>query len=117
MSTSIDPSSAGPRAAYVEECNEDSQDAIPGTRQSANVARKRSQPEVRRRARRDEASDSGYSSHTVATGDSSSQGSKRTTPRSSTFARLTRKVTGAGRKSAPSSPAAATAPVVGPPAA
>ncbi|KAI4246330.1 MAG: hypothetical protein L6R40_001998 [Gallowayella cf. fulva] len=60
-----------PRAAYIEDYNEDAHTTLPETRQTANVAAKRSKPDISRvkvtdRAR-DEASDSGYSSHTVAT--------------------------------------------------
>ena len=73
------PSSASlPHAAYCEEYNEDAHTTIPDTRQSANVAAKRSKPEVAKprlpKAIRDEFSDSGYSSRTGATlgsGDSS----------------------------------------------
>lgn len=67
-----------PHAAYCEEYNEDAHTTIPETRQSANVAAKRSKPDVLKtrlpEAARDEFSDSGYSSRTGATlgsGDSS----------------------------------------------
>jgi len=67
-----------PHAAYCEEYNEDAHTTIPETRQSANVAAKRSKPDVVKtrlpEATRDEFSDSGYSSRTGATlgsGDSS----------------------------------------------
>ncbi|KAL8786385.1 MAG: hypothetical protein Q9213_002801 [Squamulea squamosa] len=67
-----------PHAAYIEDYNEDAHTTLPETRQTANVAAKRSKPEISRikvtDLGRDEASDSGYSSHTAATlnsGDSS----------------------------------------------
>ena len=69
---------SGDHAAYCEEYNEDAHTTIPETRQSANVAAKRSKPDIPRthvvEAARDEFSDSGYSSRTGATpgsGDSS----------------------------------------------
>lgn len=65
-------------AAYIEDYNEDAHTTIPETRQTANVAKKRSRPEVAKPRVtdqvRDEFSDSGYSSRTGATlgsGDSS----------------------------------------------
>lgn len=62
------PAPIVPRAAYVEDCNEDDQAGRPETRQSANISSKRSKPDVvTAKAGRDETSDSGYSSHTVAT--------------------------------------------------
>ncbi|KAI4232026.1 MAG: hypothetical protein LQ349_005252 [Xanthoria aureola] len=67
-----------PHAAYIEDYNEDAHTTLPETRQTANVAAKRSKPDISRikviAMARDEASDSGYSSHTAATltsGDSS----------------------------------------------
>ncbi|MCJ1388263.1 hypothetical protein MMC18_001108 [Xylographa bjoerkii] len=71
-------------AAYLEDYSEDTKATVPGTRQTANIAAKRSRPELRNKPisttkGRDEASDSGYSSQTVATvasHGSSSQGSK-----------------------------------------
>ncbi|KAL8818412.1 MAG: hypothetical protein Q9223_002948 [Gallowayella weberi] len=67
-----------PHAAYIEDYNEDANTTLPETRQTANVAAKRSKPDISRvkvtDLARDEASDSGYSSHTAATltsGDSS----------------------------------------------
>jgi len=74
-----------PRAAFCEDYNEEDHTTVPETRKVANVAAKRSKPElVKLKAgelRHDGASDSGYSSHTAATvgsGDSS-QGA-RTVP-------------------------------------
>ncbi|KAL8978907.1 MAG: hypothetical protein Q9205_005629 [Flavoplaca limonia] len=71
-------SSSQPHAAYIEDYNEDANTTLPETRQTANVAAKRSKPDISRvkvtNLARDEASDSGYSSHTAATltsGDSS----------------------------------------------
>ena len=65
-------------AAYIEDYNEDAHTTVPETRQTANVAAKRSKPEISKvgvaELSRDEASDSGYSSRTGATlnsGDSS----------------------------------------------
>ena len=99
------PRPARPRAAYFEECEEESQTAIPGTKHSANVTAKR-KPEARK-PRRDEASDSGYSSRTVTTGDSSSQGSKKQTPtKGGLLGRMTRKMTGSSGKQSPSKTAA-----------
>ncbi|KAL8698468.1 MAG: hypothetical protein Q9224_001837 [Gallowayella concinna] len=67
-----------PHAAYIEDYNEDANTTLPETRQTANVAAKRSKPDISRLKvtdlGREEASDSGYSSHTAATltsGDSS----------------------------------------------
>lgn len=58
-------------AAYFEEYNEDANTTVPGTRQTANVAKKRRQSVVVRSHLtdqvRDEFSDSGYSSRTGAT--------------------------------------------------
>lgn len=79
------------RAAYLEDFNEDTQVALPETRQTAstastasttaNTTAKRSKPAVNRsNLPRDEFSDSGYSSHTAATltsGESSSLTSHR----------------------------------------
>ncbi|KAL8708502.1 MAG: hypothetical protein Q9220_006660 [cf. Caloplaca sp. 1 TL-2023] len=60
-----------PHAAYIEDYNEDANTALPETRQTANIAAKRSKPEIARvkvtELGREEASDSGYSSHTAAT--------------------------------------------------
>ncbi|KAL5333246.1 hypothetical protein BJX70DRAFT_73429 [Aspergillus crustosus] len=60
-----------PRAAFVEEYDEDSQAPIPDTRQVANVTAKRSKSDLRKSAREppfvEAASDSGYSSRTAAT--------------------------------------------------
>ena len=57
--------------AYFEDYNEDADTTVPGTRQTANVAAKRSKPEIPKLKiagqGRDEASDSGYSSQTPAT--------------------------------------------------
>ena len=62
------------RAACVEDFNEDAQVALPETRQTAstsstaNTAAKRTKPDAGKgKGLRDEFSDSGYSSHTVAT--------------------------------------------------
>ncbi|MCJ1283436.1 hypothetical protein MMC26_002765 [Xylographa opegraphella] len=71
-------------AAYLEDYSEDTHATVPGTRQTANIAAKRSRPELHNKPinttkGRDEASDSGYSSQTLATVagyGSSSQGSK-----------------------------------------
>ncbi|KAL8652930.1 MAG: hypothetical protein Q9210_002399 [Variospora velana] len=72
-----------PHAAYIEDYNEDAHTTVPDSRQTANVAAKRSKPEISTvkvtDLGRDGASDSGYSSHTAATlnsGKSSSLGSK-----------------------------------------
>ncbi|KAI4187328.1 MAG: hypothetical protein L6R41_002870 [Letrouitia leprolyta] len=71
-----------PHAAYIEDYNEDAHTTVPESRQTANVAAKRSKPEISAvkltESGRDEASDSGYSSHTAATLGSrdSSSGSK-----------------------------------------
>jgi len=57
-----------PKAAYVEEYNEEAQAGRPETRQSANISSKRSRPDIpHTKTARDEHSDSGYSSHTAAT--------------------------------------------------
>ncbi|KAL8940435.1 MAG: hypothetical protein Q9211_002271 [Gyalolechia sp. 1 TL-2023] len=60
-----------PHAAYIEDYNEDAHTTVPGSRQTANVAAKRSRPEISTikgtAFGRDEASDSGNSNHTAAT--------------------------------------------------
>ncbi|KAI4086461.1 MAG: hypothetical protein LQ344_007525 [Seirophora lacunosa] len=72
-----------PHAAYIEDYNEDAHTTVPDSRQTANVAAKRSKPDISAvklsDLGRDGASDSGYSSHTAATlnsGNSSALGSK-----------------------------------------
>ena len=71
-------SPTGPRAAYIEDYNEDAKTTLPETRQTANIAAKRSKPDIVKGIAvlpvHDEFSDSGYSSRTGATlgsGDSS----------------------------------------------
>lgn len=73
-----------PSPAYLEDYNEDANTTIPGTRQSANIAAKRSKPDIPKlktaAAERDEASDPVYSSHTGVSsrsGGSSPQAPKR----------------------------------------
>ena len=73
-----------PSPAYVEEYNEDANITIPGTRQSANIAAKRSKPDIPKlktaAAERDEASDPPYSSRIgvpSGSGDSSPQTPER----------------------------------------
>ncbi|KAL4861517.1 hypothetical protein BDV12DRAFT_64630 [Aspergillus spectabilis] len=60
-----------PRAAFVEEYDEDAQVILPDTRQVANVTAKRSKSDLRKSTREppfvEAASDSGYSSRTAAT--------------------------------------------------
>ncbi len=59
-----------PRAAYCEEYSEDAHTTLPDTRQTANIAAKRSRPDFAKPKltdTRDERSDSGNSSQTVAT--------------------------------------------------
>jgi hypothetical protein len=71
-----------PRPAFCEDYNDDTNTTLPGTRRSANVAAKRSKPElpkVKPTESADGASDSGYSSRTAATvgsGDSAQSGKK-----------------------------------------
>ena len=70
-------------AAFCEEFDEDANDVVPDTRKVANVAARRSRPELKPASRSaDGASDSGYSSRTAATiasGDSSlTSGTNRT---------------------------------------
>lgn len=63
-----------PHPAYCEEFSEEAQATVPETRQSANIAAKRSKASEHPKARktlRDEFSDSGYSSHTHGTLNSS----------------------------------------------
>lgn len=81
--------SPGNRAAYFEEYNEDAHTTLPETRQTANIAVKRSKTDIAKTKVADtpheRSSDSGYSSQTVATvnsGDSSLEskaGSKAST--------------------------------------
>ncbi|KAL2820888.1 hypothetical protein BDW59DRAFT_112415 [Aspergillus cavernicola] len=62
-----------PHAAFVEEYDEDSHAILPDTRQVANVTAKRSKSDLRRSTREpfvEAASDSGYSSRTAATANS-----------------------------------------------
>ncbi|KAL1954281.1 hypothetical protein VTO42DRAFT_1423 [Malbranchea cinnamomea] len=55
-------------AAFCEEFDEDANDVIPDTRRVANIAARRSRPELKPASRSaDGASDSGYSSRTAAT--------------------------------------------------
>ena len=71
-------------AAYAEDFSEDTNSTIPGTRQTANIAAKRSRPDIHYKSTiagtgRDEASNSSDSSQTVATlasRGSSSQGAQ-----------------------------------------
>ena len=84
-----------PRAACVEDYSEDAQDVILGTKQSANVAAKRSKPEIRN-MKRSEVGNSGHSSHGVVIGDSS-QGLKKgsTAPTKNGLLKGIKKVAGA----------------------
>ena len=67
MASSASQSRAA-EAAYLEEYNEEAQTTLPGTRRTANITAKRSKPnESTPKSLRDEFSDSGYSSHTIAT--------------------------------------------------
>ena len=55
-------------AACVEDYNEESETAMPETRKTANITAKRSKPDVTKlQGTRDELSDSGHSSQTLAT--------------------------------------------------
>ena len=55
-------------AACVEDYNDESETAVPETRKTANITAKRSKPDVPKpQAARDEISDSGHSSQTLAT--------------------------------------------------
>ncbi|KAE8153762.1 hypothetical protein BDV25DRAFT_14451 [Aspergillus avenaceus] len=65
-----------PHAAFCEEYDEDTHAIIPDTRQVANLAAKRSKPDLRAAAEAlvDIASDSGYSSRTAATVNSTQSG-------------------------------------------
>ena len=70
------PAPSVPKAAYVEEYNEEEQSGRPETRQTANISTKRSKPDVAKpKPGREEFSDSGYSSHTAATPASSAPSS------------------------------------------
>lgn len=64
--------SSRPRAAYIEDYNEEAHTTVPETRQSANIAAKRSKPDIAKlkvaHSGREDASDSGYSSHTMSIG-------------------------------------------------
>ena len=64
---SDNPDRSGPRPAYCEDCPEEDDKPVcaPTVRQTtpANVSAKRSKPDISKAAKRDEASDSGYSSH------------------------------------------------------
>ena len=87
-------------AAYLEDYSEDTNATVPGTRQTANIAAKRSRPELRNKSinttkGRDEASDSGYSSQTLATvashGSSSQESKLESLPMSSDILHSTSK--------------------------
>lgn len=57
-----------PKAAYVEEYNEEAETSNPATRQTANISSKRSRPNIAStKALHDGVSDSGHSSHTAGT--------------------------------------------------
>lgn len=62
-----------PPAAYVEEYNEEAHTTLPETRQTANVAAKRSKPDIEKlkqaQGSREETSDSGHSTCTNAVGE------------------------------------------------
>lgn len=62
-----------PPAAYVEEYNEEAHTTLPETRQTANVAAKRSKPDIEKlkqaQGSREETSDSGHSTYTNAVGE------------------------------------------------
>ena len=59
-------SGSQPRPAYCEEYSEEAQTTVPETKQSANIAAKRSKPDIGKpKAIRDEFSDSGYSTTTL----------------------------------------------------
>ena len=65
-------SGSRPRPAYCEEYSEEAQTTVPETKQSANIAAKRSKPDIAKpKPFRDEFSDSGYSTTTHGTLDSS----------------------------------------------
>ena len=92
------PRGSRPHAAYIEDYNEEAQDAIPGTKQSANVAAKRSKPEILK-MKRNEASNSAESSRAVAAGGSPSQGSKKVPgPTKNGLLRVARKVADAAMR-------------------
>ncbi|MCJ1265481.1 hypothetical protein MMC22_005360, partial [Lobaria immixta] len=66
-------SSSHPRAAYFEDYNEEAHTTVPETRQSANIAAKRSKPDIIAKLKvaqsgREDTSDLGYSSHTIPIG-------------------------------------------------
>lgn len=66
-------SSSHPRAAYIEDYNEEAHTTVPETRQSANIAAKRSKPDIIAKLKvaqssREDTSDSGHSSHTIPIG-------------------------------------------------
>lgn len=79
-------SSSQPRAAYFEEYNEDANATVPGTRQTANIAAKRSKPDIPKvkgvQSGPDDASESGNSSSTspLAESEPSSQEPKMANP-------------------------------------
>lgn len=60
-----------PPVAYIEDYNEDAHTTLPETRQTANIAAKRSKPDIAKlklaQSGRDEPSDTGYSNHSIAT--------------------------------------------------
>ena len=96
------PAGSVSRTAYCEDCHEDSQDTIPDTKQFANVAAKRSKPEIRKK--RDEASDSGYSSHPAAAAAAVADPSPPTPKKSSSahngLLRMARKMAGSKKTQA-----------------
>lgn len=78
-------SSSRPRAAYIEDYNEEAHTTVPETRQSANIAAKRSKPDIAKlkvaQGGAEDASDSGYSSHTVPIGSGGNSSLKPTAER------------------------------------
>ena len=108
------PRGSRPRTAYVEDYNEDVQDTVPGTRQSANVAAKRSKPEIRK-MKRYETSDSDHSGHAIATGDSSSQGMKKapaTSTKNGLLKKAAKKLAGAAMRQPAKEPSPPPKPVL-----
>lgn len=93
---SSNPAKTRPLAAQYESVSEDedSDDQVPEVRPIVSATRKVS--------RRDEASDSGYSSHTVTTGSSSQSSRSKTGLSKSGFLKQMKKVT--SKKSAPKEP-------------
>ncbi|MCJ1465151.1 hypothetical protein MMC07_003767 [Pseudocyphellaria aurata] len=93
-------SSSRPRAAYIEDYNEEAHTTVPETRQSANIAAKRSKPDIAKlkaaQGGREDASDSGYSNRTMSIGGGGEPSLKPTAERKPEYQRMSKAESRAG---------------------